>query len=69
MPQMTGEEMLIAIRNSKHKHLPVILLSAFSTSEWIERLTARGASAYITKPFSIDDLIDTIQQFDSKASV
>lgn len=66
MPQMTGEEMLVVIRQGEHKHIPVILLSAFSTSEWVDRLTEKGASAYITKPFSIDDLIDTIQQFETK---
>lgn len=69
MPQMTGEEMLVAIRQGEHKHIPVILLSAFSTSEWVDRLTEKGASAYITKPFSIDDLIDTIHQFKVESSV
>ncbi|MFK7802779.1 MAG: response regulator [Anaerolineae bacterium] len=63
MPKMNGEEMLVEIRHGDNPDIPVILISAFVTSEWSDRLTGKGASAYLTKPFSIDDLINTIQQF------
>lgn len=63
MPRMTGDEMLRRIRTEKGSTLPVIVTSAFVMEDWIEKIQSLGASAYLTKPFSLDELLNTIQGF------
>nr|BBH86499.1 hypothetical protein KTC_12500 [Thermosporothrix sp. COM3] len=47
--------------NEQTKHLPVILFSASRETEAIAR--DAGADAFITKPFELDDLLDTLEQY------
>ena len=40
---------------------PVLMLTAFSQKELIERATDAGAMAYVVKPFTINDLMPAIE--------
>lgn len=57
MPEMDGitaAEQIISIA-------PVLLLTAFSQRELVERARDAGVMAYVVKPFSINDLIPSIE--------
>jgi signal transduction histidine kinase/DNA-binding response OmpR family regulator/ligand-binding sensor domain-containing protein len=54
MPKMDGYEMCEKIKeNSKTCHIPIILLTANNAAEHIVSGYAKGADAYITKPFDM----------------
>ncbi|MBN1155322.1 response regulator [candidate division KSB1 bacterium] len=57
MPVLSGTELCKMLRDDeKTAHIPVILLTAYSTNDFkIEGLN-KGADAYLTKPFSVDVL-------------
>lgn len=52
MPQMDG----ITAAQEIAGLAPVVMLTAFSDKELVERATDAGVMAYVLKPFSIDDL-------------
>ncbi len=57
MPELDGisaEEQIIEIS-------PVLMLTAFSQRELVERARDAGAMAYVVKPFSISDLVPAIE--------
>jgi len=61
MPGMNGLELLEEIR--KHdEQLPVILITAYGTVETAVAAMKNGAFDYITKPFSGDELLLTVQR-------
>ena len=61
MPEMDGFTMLRMLRtNVNISHLPVIMLTSKSDADTRLEGLERGADAYITKPFSIDELHVTI---------
>jgi AmiR/NasT family two-component response regulator len=47
---------------------PVVMLTAFSQRELVERAVEAGAMAYLVKPFSKTDLIPTIEVAVSRAA-
>ena len=61
MPEMTGVELLKAIREIDEQ-IPVILMTAYGTVETAVEAMKLGAYDYITKPFSGDELINTIER-------
>ena len=57
MPEMDGitaAEQIISI-------VPVLMLTAFSQRELVERARDAGVMAYVVKPFSINDLVPAIE--------
>lgn len=61
MPGLDGFGVLTALRNDPHTaSIPVILLTARAEKAFAESGMSMGANAYITKPFTIDSLLDTI---------
>ena len=50
-------------KNPDTKDIPIIFLSALSTEDDIKRGLELGASAYLTKPFKIKRLLDTVGSF------
>src|SRR5690554_1326620 len=46
---------------SKDHIAPVVLLTAFSQKELVERATEAGALAYVVKPFTPNDLLPAIE--------
>jgi DNA-binding response OmpR family regulator len=62
LPQVDGFEIATAIR-AKDKNVPIIFLSAKSLSEDKIKGLKIGADDYITKPFSIEELLLKIKIF------
>ena len=59
---MDGYEFLVAAKKSPEtQHIPVIVVTAIGQEEEVSKATAMGADAYLTKPFSSSNLIETIQ--------
>jgi DNA-binding response OmpR family regulator len=57
MPRMNGKECLAEIKKHDHlKDIPVIIYSTSSFQDDIIQTRKLGAAAFITKPFSIDEL-------------
>ena len=59
MPQLDG--ISAAEQLSKDNIAPVVLLTAFSQKELVERATEAGALAYVVKPFTQNDLLPAIE--------
>jgi CheY-like chemotaxis protein len=68
MPLMDGYEFLAAAKESPEtRHIPVIVVTAIGQEEEVTKAVAMGADAYLTKPFSSSNLIETIQtQFEKQ---
>lgn len=61
MPGLSGYEVLQTIRSSLHQsHVPFYFMSAKSESIDRERGMALGATGYLIKPFSEEDLLNSI---------
>lgn len=61
LPDLQGDEVLRRLRNhSATRHVPVIILSADATPGQIRRLMDQGAYAYLTKPFDIAKIRETV---------
>lgn len=59
MPKMDGISAAEII--AKDRVAPVVLLTAFSQKELVDRATEAGAMAYVVKPFTENDLIPSIE--------
>ncbi|MDR2347023.1 MAG: response regulator [Bifidobacteriaceae bacterium] len=59
MPQMDG--LTAAEKITKDRLAPVVMLTAFSQSELVERAKDAGAMAFVVKPFSAADLLPAIE--------
>ncbi len=62
MPVMDGFEMMRRIR-SKHKRIPMIVLSADVFEEHQQKSFDAGCNVFITKPLQIKVLLDYLQQY------
>jgi two-component system, response regulator PdtaR len=58
MPNMDG--LTAAEHLSSHK-VPIVLLTAFSQKELVDRANQAGAMAYVVKPFTPNDLMPAIE--------
>ena len=57
MPKLDG----ITVAETIVKTSPVLMLTAFSQKDLVERALDAGVMAYVVKPFTIDDLIPAIE--------
>lgn len=63
MPIMDGHEFLKKVKNDPETcHVPVIILTAVGEQEKGVTSADMGADAYLTKPFSSSNLIETIHR-------
>ena len=63
LPGMPGEKVLTELRrDARTRHIPVIVLSADATVHSRERLLADGANEYLTKPFALEGLLETVDR-------
>ncbi|RYF45340.1 MAG: response regulator, partial [Cytophagaceae bacterium] len=63
LPDMLGSEVLRLLRESAETaDIPVIIVSADATPQQIQRLMAAGASAYLTKPVEIKEILALIDK-------
>jgi len=64
MPGIDGFEVLSKLRNApKTQNKPVIMLTQRRETETIEKAERRGATDYIMKPFSVDDLLHMVRRY------
>ena len=64
LPQIDGYEVLEALKEDKNiLDIPVIILSAKVSAGAIVKGFQMGASDYIPKPFSIDELTSKVKEF------
>ena len=59
MPKLDG--ISAAERIANQRIAPVVILTAFSQRDLVERARDAGAMAYLTKPFTIEDLMPVIE--------
>ncbi|MDR1048559.1 MAG: response regulator transcription factor [Synergistaceae bacterium] len=59
LPGMTGEEFCAALR--KRSYVPIIMLTAKVEEEDVLRGLSLGADGYVTKPFSLKELLARIE--------
>ena len=63
MPVMNGLEMLERLRNYPElKNTPVIMVTAYSDSDDINKAADFGISNYVTKPFNFAELTEEISK-------
>ncbi|QEL13694.1 hybrid sensor histidine kinase/response regulator [Limnoglobus roseus] len=63
MPRMDGYELLGSLRNqAAFKKLPVVMITSRATEKHRRKAMDLGASAYVTKPYQDESLIDVIRQ-------
>jgi CheY-like chemotaxis protein len=63
MPRLDGYETLAAIRsNPRTRALPVVMVSARSQPQDIQRALEGGADGYVVKPFQMNQLLNEVQR-------
>ncbi|MEX2554660.1 MAG: response regulator [Actinomycetota bacterium] len=61
LPDMEGWEILERLtEQGRFPEMPVVMVSAHSTPSTAERAMREGVRAYVTKPFTSDELFDAI---------
>ncbi len=60
MPKITGREVLEHVRRN-YPHIPILIMTAFGSIESAVEVMKFGAFDYITKPFSNDELLLSLQ--------
>lgn len=58
MPKMDG---ITAAEKLQEARIPVVMLTAFSQKDLVERASEAGALAYVVKPFNQNDLLPAIE--------
>ncbi len=61
MPEMSGQELLEAIQAREEKP-PFIMITAHGTIDQAVKAMQLGAADFITKPFSVDDLLRLVER-------
>ncbi|WP_420725486.1 response regulator transcription factor [Hwanghaeella sp. LZ110] len=68
LPKMNGFEVLKAVRSDETvKDIPIIILTAKGQSQDRRMAEEIGANAFVTKPFSNQHIIETVQQLSSRS--
>lgn len=63
MPDINGLELISFVRsNPAYKDIPLIIVSTEKTDEDKKRGLALGASSYVVKPFTKEDLIAAVKK-------
>jgi YesN/AraC family two-component response regulator len=62
MPEISGIQLCNQLKDDeKTSHIPIILLTAYTSREYKMEGLKKGADAYLSKPFNIDELEIQIQ--------
>ncbi len=63
LPEMDGFETCCKLRTmAENPRLPIIMITAMNESSSIERGYRSGANAFFIKPFSPDEIVQTLRQ-------
>ena len=66
MPRMNGSEVLEVLKSDDElKLIPVVVLTTSSAPEDIRDAYQRHANAYVTKPVSLDEFVETVRTIDA----
>lgn len=68
MPKLTGKDVLNHMKRD-YPHIPVLVMTAFGSIESAVDIMRMGASDYITKPFSNDDLLLSVNNAVAMAKI
>ena len=64
LPDIHGSEVLTRLQQSGiTREIPVVVISADSTPNQVERLLAAGANEYLTKPLDVDHFLQIVDKF------
>ncbi len=64
LPEVSGLEVTGWIKNDENiKHIPIIAVTAFAMKGDEEKMREGGCEAYIAKPISVTQFIDTVKKF------
>lgn len=62
LPDLSGYEALESLKSKEEtRHIPVLAISAFAQSLDIERAKGAGFAGYITKPFQVKEVTETVE--------
>jgi len=62
LPDVAGEKVLAELRDDpRTARIPVVVVSADATQRQVRRLLSSGASAYLTKPIDVSELMRHIE--------
>ena len=62
LPDGSGLEILRFLREDLKQAIPVIVLSGHRQEDFADRATKLGATQYVTKPFSLRDLLAEVDR-------
>ncbi|NJL74824.1 MAG: response regulator [Saprospiraceae bacterium] len=57
MPKLSGIQLIEKVRQSEHKHLPIIVISALDHEDDILEAFRKGANDFVAKPFKPAELV------------
>lgn len=60
MPRVSGEE-VVKDAKTRYPAMPVIVISGYSSLYTVSQSVSNGACAVLSKPFSIKELLQTVQ--------
>ncbi len=64
MPEMDGIEVCKKLRgNKKTQHIPIVILSGFSSEEHMHNGREAGANEYIEKPFTQEAILKIAEKY------
>lgn len=64
LPGMSGDEICLKLKaDDKLKHIPVVMFTASSNFDISNKVREIGANGYLIKPFTSEELIQTIKKF------
>jgi PAS domain S-box-containing protein len=64
LPDIRGDEVLRRLKeDARTREIPVVVVSADATPASLERLSAAGVSAYLTKPLDVGEFLGTLDRF------
>ena len=69
LPHVSGLDLIRLIRKDEElARIPIMAVTAYSTSEDEERIRAAGAQAYVSKPISVVRFAETVEELLTKSS-
>jgi CheY-like chemotaxis protein len=66
MPEADGEDVLRGLHVSANKNIEVIIMSSQDDDQAIQEIMDLGATAYMTKPLTLDTVKDVIERLQQR---
>lgn len=68
MPYVSGLELVTIVRKNTSRKVPVIVLTAMEQEKVVMEAFELGADDYITKPFSLNELVIRVKKLAAQAA-